>query len=70
MLDARFLIDVHFRQGGKNKESFPPNAEAAGINPPHVQSPAPSHFQTEEWHSEEERIGSIETNSTKHEGKS
>lgn len=61
MLDARFLIDVHFRQGGKNKESFPSHAEAAGIPVGNVHAPAPSAFQTEEWHSEEERIGSIET---------
>lgn len=61
MLDARFLIDVHFRQGGKNKEPLPSHAEAAGDFQPHIHAPAPSPFQTEEWHSEEERIGSGES---------
>lgn len=70
MLDARFLIDVHFRQGGKNKDSFPAHAEAAGAPPSAVHAPAPSVYQTEEWHSEEERIGSIETNPIKPEDKS
>lgn len=61
MIDARFLVDVHFRQGGKNKEPFPSHAEAAGIPVSHVHAPAPSPYQTDEWHSEEERIGSVET---------
>ena len=67
MLDARFLIDVHFRQGEKkDKDNFPRMAEAADIRdiPPPVQpqrSGGKSYTsQTEEWHSEEERLGGAE----------
>lgn len=69
MLDARFLIDVHFRQGGKkDKDSLIPQAEASSHIPPHTPPPPeppapptihpqPYQHQTEEWHLEEDRLG-------------
>ncbi len=54
-LDARFLIDIHFRQGGKkDKDSFPlPHQPEAKEHVPDHQSTIP----TEQWHRDEELIG-------------
>lgn len=68
MIDARFLIDVHFRQGGKkDKDNFSNMAEAAGTGtnpPPDIPQRDRTRtylHQTEEWHTEEERLGGAES---------
>ena len=54
MIDARFLVDVHFQQGKKHKDSFPAQAQAAEVPKAAPKPPSP------EWHSEEEELGSSE----------
>ena len=60
MIDARFLVDVHFQQGKRSKDSFP--AQAHAEEPPKGPPKPPS----ENWHAEEEQLGSSEHK--KHEG--
>ena len=53
MLDARFLVDVHFRQGGKSKDTFPPAAEANT----NESAKHDAKFPAGDWHKEQEQIG-------------
>ena len=58
MLDARFLIDVHFRQGEKkDKDNFPSVAEASETGKNTQPNGRAYTRQSEEWHAEEERLG-------------
>ena len=57
MLDARFLIDVHFQQGGKDKAAFPVPANTEEHTAPPSRYTAPvQQAHSEGWHREQEHL--------------
>lgn len=57
-IDARFLVDVHFRQGYKEKSSG--QAEAAADEDKQNSKVHHRVNHSEEWHQEQELLGSDE----------